>query len=272
MVVGVTEGSARTSTSWASATAPRPKGKDKLDCRSASRTRSWSRRRTASSSSCPSPPASRCTASTSSSSARWPPTSVAPQAGALQGQGRPLRRRAGAAQGRKGWQVDEAPMSDKAQRSARRVSVATPGCASRSSGTADASPPRGVPFQPPRRGPGHRRRHRAHRWPRPSTSRRTCAARRAPTGRRGQGRRARGRAGQGGRRRPRSCSTAAATYITGASPPSPTRPVKQDWSSDGSQRQGRPAAARIAGHQHQPRRQGGQGRPPLLLHRARGDR
>ena len=32
------------------------------------------------------------------------------------------------------------------------------------------------------------------------------------------------------------------------------------------------AAARVARHQHQPRRQGGQGRSSLLLHRARGDR
>jgi ribosomal protein S5 len=57
------------------------------------------------------------------------------------------------------------------------------------------------------------------------------------------------RADRGGRRRP---------------------PAKPDWSSDGRHRCRRPA--RVAGHRHQPRGQGRQGRSPLLVHRARGGR
>ena len=76
MVIGVTDGFRKELDIVGVGYRAAAKGSD--DARAgarASRTPSWSRPPRASSSSCPSPPASRCTASTSSSSARWPPTS-----------------------------------------------------------------------------------------------------------------------------------------------------------------------------------------------------
>ena len=81
----------------------------------------------------------------------------APQARALQGQGRPLRRRAGRAQGRKGSQV----MARTDHKRALRMPPARPGPRpGRRHGR--PSPPGGVPLQQAHLRPAHRRRGRSH--------------------------------------------------------------------------------------------------------------
>ena len=79
-------------------------------------------------------------------------------------------------------------------------------------------------------------------------------------------------------------SIGADSCTTAASRPSQMQHEKTDWNSDGRTRSrsrpgaeqppqlGRRQPARVAGDQHQPRRQGRQGRPALQLHRARRHR
>ncbi len=99
-------------------------------------------------------------------------------------------------------------------------------------------------------------------------------ARRQPGGRRGARPGDRGAAeGQG--HHAASCSTAAATCITGGFARSPTRRAKPGWSSEGRwrmlTRKDRSVRARAEGHGgvHQPRDQGRQGRQEPELQRAR---
>ena len=110
-------------------------------------------------------------------------------------------------------------------------------------------------------------------------------------GGRGGGRQAGGRARAGGRRQATWCSTAAPICITAASKRWPMPPAKAGWPSEGNaawhvnrgkaaarprsrprpRPRGRRRADRQAGH-HQPRRQGGEGRPALRVRRAGGGR
>ncbi len=116
--------------------------------------------------------------------------------------------------------------------------------------------------------PGDRRRRRAH--DRGGLDRRGVATRRTDRQRR-----------RGGRGRPtwwraRAKEKGVETVVfdrggfsttTAASRPWPKQRAKRDWSSEDGR-----AAVRRAHHQGEPRGQGRQGWPPLLLHRAHGDR
>ena len=156
-----------------------------------------------------------------------------PQARALQGQGRPVPRRARRPQGRQDGQVRTAmTVSAKHKREARirrhrRVRKKV-------RGHGRASAPRRVPLEQAHRRPGDRRPRRPHPGRRLHHRGRPARRRHGQQGRRHQGRPARRRAGQGRRRRPRSSSTAAASSTTAASRRSPTPPAKPDWSSDGT--------------------------------------
>ena len=194
---------ARTSRSSASATAPRRRARQARAGRSASATRSRSTHPRAS--------PSRCRRRRGSSvqghrqGARRPGRRrhpQDPQARALQGQGRPLRRRARAPQGREGSEVsDHRAHSDKRRgarvRRHRRVRKKV-------RGHRRAAAPRGVPLEQAHLRPGHRRPHRSH--ARRGLDDRGRPARAGATGN-GRRRHARSvtlrrRAGQGRRRRP----------------------------------------------------------------------
>ena len=196
--------------------------------------------------------------------------------------------RARPAQGREGREV---AMSDSAKQQARRPHPAPPPRAQEGARHRRAAAPRRVPLEQAHLRPGHRRRHRPH------AGRGVDARGRPRATARGNSDAAAkvGASSPSGPRPPastRSSSTAAASSTTAGSPPWPTPPAKQDWSSDAQRtwsgsgavprdrqppraatqppRLGRRHAARVARHQHQPRRQGREGRPALLLHRPRG--
>ena len=169
-----------------------------------------------------------------------------PQARALQGQGRPLRRRARPPQGRQGRRSEAIAVSDKSKQKRGRPQAPSPHGSARRS----AAPPsvRAWPCSGPtaHQRPGHRRP-----WPAATlaaashASSRTCAP--VPTANVRRGRQGRPAASPSGPRPPastRSCSTAAASSTTAAWRRSPRPPAKPDWSSDGTE-QGQlgPAAA-----------------------------
>ena len=169
-------------------------------------------------------------------------------------------------------------MTVSAEAQARRPHPASPPGPQEGPGHRRASAPGRVPLEPAHHRPGDRRRRRPHPGrglhhrgrpaaaaPPATSTAASRSARSSPSGPRPPA-------------SPRSCSTAAASSTTAASRPSPTPPAKQDWSSDGHGRSPRPRtsedrenpavrhdAARVARHQHQPRRQGREGRPPLLF-------
>ena len=149
--------SARSSTSSASATAPRRRAPTASSWRSASRTRSSSTPPRASSSSSPSPPASRCTGSTSSWSARWPRTSV-PGASRSRTRARACATSTSTSAARPARPASEAiAVSDKSKK--KQVGAHAPSCpgAQERDRHRRASPPGRVPLEPARRGTGHRR-------------------------------------------------------------------------------------------------------------------
>ena len=121
----------------------------------------------------------------------------APQARALQGQGRPLRRRACHPQGRKGGEVT---MATHQHASGRCASAATPGSAQDVAGTTAAAPPGGVPLEPPHRRPRSSTTPPAARSPRPRRSRPSLrGGAGGNVAARDRGRQAGRRAGQSGR-------------------------------------------------------------------------
>ena len=154
----------------------------------------------------------------------------------------------------------------------RRAAAVTAASASAVRGYARAPAAGRLPVEPRHLRPGHRRRRGPHARVgvdrRPLDGATGAKSELATAVGRGRAPRRRGRASSA------SCSTAAATSITGASRRSPTAPVRADWSSERhpmgripNERDGRrPSGAR---RPDQPRSQGRQGRPALLVHGAR---
>ena len=166
MVEGVTDGYEKRSRSRASATAPQLKGRT-WSWRSATRTRCRSRRRTGSSSRSRSPRASSSRASPSSGRRDRRQHPQAAPAGALQGQGHPLRGRVRRPEGR------QARMTVI---TTQRAPQAPPPRPREGRRHRRASAHLGVPLQPRHLRPAHRRRSPAARSPRSSGPRPTSRA------------------------------------------------------------------------------------------------
>ena len=192
----------------------------------------------------------------------------APQARALQGQGRAVRRRVRGPQGRKGRRSER---QDHRSSGLTPQRPTPPGSSSEVQGTA-ARPVWRCSVRPVTSRPRSSTTTTGTRWPSASTQQAGVAG---WPHRRCGGHRGRRVLWPSGPRPPGSttpsCSTAAATSTTAGWRRLPTPPVTPDWSSSGIKKDHQravdaattPATGVLRGHPHQPRRQGGQGRPPL---------
>ena len=273
MVVGVTDGFPRSSRSSASATAPPPRARPRSSWRSASATRSRSRRPTASPSRCPPPPASR-----SKGIDKELVGQVAANIRTLR-KPEPYKgkgvRYLGEHVVRKAGKAGEVSRNDHEltapSRSERPASGATAGSARRCGAPPSApawpcsaptgtSPPRSSTTAPAAPWPRRPRIEADAARQRPATS--------TPPRKVGEllAERAKAAGVDAGRLRPRRLPLPRPRRgPRRRRPRSRTGVLMAPNSNDAP-------AARVARHQHQPRRQGRQGRPSVLLHRPRGDR